>query len=812
MAIQSVLLKINDVAIDLNNNNIRLNSLVPWRRDQTSSFTFTQESGLPRPVDPWINKPVRLWINGALVFSGRMQRRVTAFNETIGWSYGYEAAGDELAMSMMPVVSPFDGTGAVTFNLSPRDNNYDPTYAGLTIGRMIRLILETPSTAAALQAVGIGGYTVTGGVYTLNSVTLADLAGDFHLGQYKPNVPVLFQGDDLLQAIRAALQAVAPNHTVYFEYRETGGTLVRFKSLIAASGGPKIESRFDLHPPPELHRDYSRSYPRVVVRGGVNVQPMLLSLSKGEISEDFTFPPWYTTTAAAKANWTLSVWQQQTGRKIPGRVWNVRPRSPSNPNEIDPTIPDPNNPGGPNITNPNYIADPLDKRLSSPQYAYFDPDPPPANVPEYTWNATAWNQTANGYGGNLFLTRVSANNPLWKETVIRQVVDNTNLTSGGKSYLQLSENLPQTDFSNGTLTASRWPGLQTWRKYKINARMIDGTPIAKRVQATFPSPISWVFPDGSQTSLLSTGLAQIIFRNTSNQTLSGYIGFQVDRQTESIVFDRPVVTVFGTSTNLQKGGNSTDGIPTDIQVLLPVAISPLEVAAPPNNGTNAVYAGTSYSVDGLIRTKYVNNRDFISTADSAMMQQWATQFHDSVKDTVVEGTATRYEYLPVLGPGTIMTWSDPCFPPGTYDSLTTDVRGCMIKWNHGQPVTVSTHYDLSNRREPYTDDASLVYHPCVYPLPQVETPGLTVRSDYGGTDGVYDGARNAMSDAALNTAAVQQGIAEMETGRAQNAELAAAEAIITGKTQGATGNWDNFMTDQARTGNWQEFMSDDGNI
>lgn len=799
MSITSAKLFIDNVEKDLNAENIRFNSVIPWRRDQISTFNFTVESVHPIAIDPWPNKYCDLEIDNELVFAGRLTRRVNNVNEQTGWSYGYEAAGLETAVSQWPVVSPFDGTGTITFNLTPRDAGYDPTYAGLSIKDMIVLLLEEPSTANWLNNNRVGAYTTdANGRLRLPAKTINDLSNSYHLSQFKPTKSVTFSGDDLLQTMRAAIQGMAPTFTMWFEYARVNNqshAYFRFADLLTIN--TNLPMAFDVDPSPDLQRDYSRAFPRVVVRGGVNVQPMMLSLKKGELSEDFSFPPWFTTTAAAKANWTLSTWTDQKGRKYNGRLWCRRPRSASNPNEIDPTIPDPNNPNQ-TISNPNYIADVLDSQLASPYWALFDPEDPlvttPA-TPQPTWNATVWGQNATQYGGSLFLERYNGNNTLWKETVIRSIVDNTNLTSGGRSYLQLAEALPATDYSNGTLVATRWPGLQTYRKYKINAKMFDGTSVAKRVQATFPAPVSWVFPDGSQTSCLTCGIAQIIYtaNGTTANASSAYLSFQVDRETETIIFDRPVVTVFGSRTALQTGGSSVDGIPTDIQVLLPVAIAPLEAVYPQNVNGNASYAGTSNTVDGVLRTKYVQNPDFKSTIDQSMMNLWAQQIHQSICDTVVEGTCEKYAFVHIKGPGTRITWSDSCYSNGTWlNQLTSTCRGSIVRWNHGGPVTVATVLEVSNRLEPYSDDAHLVYHAVQYPNPTMPTSMLDVRSAFGGQEmgDIYVGAREAMSDAALNPRDVITQINDTQTGLLKDLELSAIERILNNQATGE-GNWSN---------------------
>ena len=64
----------------------------------------------------------------------------------MGISYAYTAQGIEAKGDDWPVVSPFDGTTTVTFNQATTDPGYDPTYDGMSLGEMIKAVLEEPTT------------------------------------------------------------------------------------------------------------------------------------------------------------------------------------------------------------------------------------------------------------------------------------------------------------------------------------------------------------------------------------------------------------------------------------------------------------------------------------------------------------------------------------------------------------------------------------------------------------------------------------------------------------------------------------------
>ena len=748
--IQDATLIIDGTTIDLVANNIRLESCSPFLQNQPATLLFTQESGVPLNTDPWANKPVQLWINNgttnSLIFYGIINRRVSP-QMASGWVYGYEAIGIEYLAHNWPVVSAFDGTGSVSFNLAPNATGYDPTYANLNLAQMILMILEEPTTVAHFKTTGFGKYWQDGTTWKIDQRTRDDLLLDSYLTSLRHNKPVTFAGDDMLTAIRNVLQSAAPNHAAWIQpvserpYGVSTGAfyhygILRFSNLTTRS--TQITLDFGLDPAPEIQRSYDNAYPRLVVRGGANIQPMTLSLKAGDISEDFAISPWFANNTDAKNQWKLSVLYDHTQRTITGTCWCRRPRKTSNPNEVDPTIPDPNNPNL-TISNPNYIASIYDANLTSPSYLLIDPDKPTGNVTDYSWSAGVWGQNSNNYAGHLYITRQSTANGTYKQTATKDVTDNTALVANGTCYLTLDSDLQFTDYSSFQLVARIWPGLQTWRRYKINTKLIDGTSVAKRVQPAFPAPVPWITSDGSIGSLTSSGVAMVEYNanGTANNTQSMYIGFQVDRQTEDVIFDRPVVTCFGSQTSLAAGGANVTGQPTDIKVLLPVAIGALETTIPADtklsNGTLVPnYRGTSYTVDGITRTRYVNNPEWVSDTDAAMMYTWGNSLLDTCCDTVVEGSATKYAYAPVIGYGSYLKWTDTAWPTGTFDFLTSDIRGCKITWTHGHgPVSVLTQYTLTNRREPYGDQSAMVFHPCLYPLPGQK------EADYSQVDSIY---------------------------------------------------------------------------
>lgn len=778
--ISQVQLKIDGTTIDPDAAKIRIESITTWAKDEPTRALFTLESTWPQTSDAWANKSCEIWINSgaglALVFAGKIMRRVEAYDDQRGWTYGYEAAGMEIVGNECPVVSPFDGTGSVTFNQPPESPDYDPTFAGLSIGEMILLLLQETSTASFLTAYHVGKYyppSATGAGYVIDSRTISDLTGvSSLLSILKPSKPTTFEGDNLFQAIRAVLQAVAPNHAMWVDYvyetAPAGPRVTRAYGVIrftdCGTRSTEIPLTFGVDPNPQIQRNYAPCASRVLIRGGKNVQPMILTLSGGDLVEHFEHPGVYATNTAAKTAWKLSVWLDQDTRKVTGTCLCRRPN-----------------------TLPGDPTDPTDITLADAGWLYINPDPAEA-AGELAWGVDAWDQDSDHYGGHLYIHRTNGTGGT--EWATRDVIGNTAQTAGGHSYLQLSADLATKDFDSFAMTARRWPGLNTWRRYKITTKTLDGANVARRAQTAFPALVPWVNSDGSVGSLTRSGIAEITVK-IGTVANTAFVGFEIDRENESIIFDRPLVTFFGTNDKLITGGTTVDGVPDEIRVLLPVAQGVLEVAAPADVAGVPQYGGTCFTQDGIQRTRIVNNREWVSDVDNGQMTAWANRLHESMRDTIVEGSATRYGFYPVRGPGSWLSWSDPCYAAGTFGRLASDIRACTITWNHaGAPSPIITTYSLSNRRQAYAAQQPRVYHPCQYPIPRLPEPAdfaagvLISRSAGQIAGGNMESIREAAGGRGMNEASIAAAVTRGVQSDADRAMFAAIDAAASGAAQG----------------------------
>ena len=700
-SITSISLTIGGSSVSL--DTVLLNEVELFNRDETRRMTFTRQAVLPED-DSWIGKRLELTINGDVVFVGIVRNRQAVHSDDTGISYAYTALGVESLMDDWPVVSPFDGTGSVSFNMATTDPGYDPTYDGLSIGEMILAMLQEPTTIEYLKAAGIGRYNDAG---EIDARTVTDLSTDF-LDDYRPSTPVTFSGDQLLQSIRSVVQSAAPNFRVWFELVNEPPpdeptdpdqlyTLIRFSDLRT------VESTFTIdmaeQPHPQLNRSTSDSYSRVVVRGGPDIRPVILDLSDGDLEEFFEMPPWLATNDDAKDAWNIGVWLNADIKKqIKGTCLCRRPRTAA---EADPG-------------DPAYIADPTSSLLADENWLLVDPAD---NT--LTWAEDDYEQSSTGLAGFLYVSREPTAG--WQDMVNRRVVYNSALSAGGKSYLQLDDPLPTTDFTTFTMVPGIWPGSLTYRRLRVKRKTAEGKSIAKYAQPAFPTPIPWSNTDGTPIGDVQTAIATIYFTPEDSEQRFANCNLQVDRANEAIILEQPSVTFFGQPASLETGGATVDGQPENIRVLLPVALSPLEVIEPPNVSSTPVFEGTSYTEDGVERTHYVNLPDWVSESDTSPIRLWAQQLLDSIKDTVVEGQTMLFGYFPIMHPGTRVEFEDACLPAGSFDNYATNAYACLLKFNHS-PTEVLYHTELalSNRRDQYRGyDQTL--HPIIAKPPKART-------------------------------------------------------------------------------------------
>lgn len=160
-------------------NRVRLHALIPYSSRRPPQLTWSIPGGPAPPIpDPYLGKSITLAADEGSgsypLFAGTCEEVAPVHLTPLGWERTYTAEGlRALADRLVPVTSILDGTDAITFNRRIDDVQFDPALAGLTVGRMVRIVLEGATVIAGLAAIGVGGCTSPNGAGATAAASVA---------------------------------------------------------------------------------------------------------------------------------------------------------------------------------------------------------------------------------------------------------------------------------------------------------------------------------------------------------------------------------------------------------------------------------------------------------------------------------------------------------------------------------------------------------------------------------------------------------------------------------------------------------------
>lgn len=294
-----------------------------WDLDDDAWLEFHEHAAGYQPMFVG-RKPVEYRIDGVLRFRGATTLVEPSLSRE-GRTWGYRCVGLKHLVHTLPFTA-LDGSGRVSYNLPVTDEESIPSRRGLSVGEIVKAVLE--SNAAALASIGVGW----------DAATEAQLAA---MTLVPPN-PCEIAGVNLGEAIGQILRWNSQN--VRFVILPSG--LIRF---VDASGLGLLGTTAEVHAltlgvdpihPPMLRRDWSGCAPRVVVRGRGDVRPARVSLLGGELvpawtmdqqnawkDSDYTHPGDASdvgTVATTTGPTTIEVQSSDAGREWPVNFWNKR--------------------------------------------------------------------------------------------------------------------------------------------------------------------------------------------------------------------------------------------------------------------------------------------------------------------------------------------------------------------------------------------------------------------------------------------------------------------------------------------------------
>jgi hypothetical protein len=397
--------------------------------------------------------------------------------------------------------------------------------------------------------------------------------------------------------------------------------------------------------PFQLQRDARGCYTRVVVRGQPEAEMVELRLSKGDLEEDFDHDG--LDNDDAKTAWSLLDFEG--GGRDEGTVTACTSTT---------------------VT--------IDSSDAARTYAVNECD-----------------QTQRK--GNVFLRKTVIANV--ESLVTRRVVSNTAMSAGGTCVLTLDRALPATDYTSYTLTFLAGGASKVWRQYRVT----NATIAARMLQyASYPMPIRNA--DGSSVRMTSTPVMMIQYSDSGDPPyFESPMAVTVDPDTGTILADRPVVTVFGNRSHLITGGATTDGIPADVILYVPVNKGDLTAIVPPTGtGDTPLFAGSAFTDYGVERSLITSVSTWRDPGQRDAMMDYAESIWGSVSDVPIEGSILyRGLYSAALGFTFAVNLAGESYTTG-WETAALPVTDFEVIWEESGVDLYTSRMSVSNRRVPYS--------------------------------------------------------------------------------------------------------------
>jgi hypothetical protein len=307
------------------------------------------------------------------------------------------------------------------------------------------------------------------------------------------------------------------------------------------------------------------------------------------------------------------------------------------------------------------------------------------------WAANFWDQTSTGHLGVIDL--YASGGAGLTQWVSRRIASNAALTAGGTANCVMDLALPAINYDHykiyGVSNGLGW----CWKRYHVT----DATVAAAMArQLTYPAP--WVGANGDTSVMTSYPMGSVCW------SASGSPPFE--ERPAAFTFDPISGNLYFLQATYITNGNR---VPSDVRALLAVNVGENQAIYPPDSGGSPVYAGTSYTVEGMTETLTVTCLQWRDPANQSNMNAYAHDLHDSVKDTIVSGTVVYHgQYLTGMQAGQGISIAGNGYTTG-YEGLSVPIRSAELHWEigPGRAVNFTTVMQLSNRRAHYTSDAFL---------------------------------------------------------------------------------------------------------
>lgn len=591
----------------------------------------------------------------------------------VGYAWGYR--GNDLKwLADRVTLFGLDGSSPASFNLSTTDPSYLFNTAGQTVGEIVVALLQSPANAAALAGVGVGNYSVSGGIYTLPSTTAADLSALFVV----PPTASL-QGESALSTLEAFIQQWHPQFTIYVQADGTIRVVPVFgraaRTLTLPSGSVVGDPVHDLA---YQGPDVSGCYAAVSITG-LDIAWAVLSTKDGTL-----VPGW---TMAQQSAW-----------------FAARFTSPTNTNDL--------NNAQDTGTIVSYTSTSVVVRSDSSVVH---------------WDVNYW----NSFGGVLVLVSTLADGGASISTTFTvKITSCTAMTPAGTATItwDASEAVTGSGFARYRAYAANTPLSLVGRAYLpatgSGSTLLTGraTWIGSHMEASSPFSFAWAnVGKGADTVQSINYPACNVYWSANGQYPSESLPCPVDLDPENgqVILSQPSVflsaQLAGQQAALASGFPATyrQGLYNDVEVALPYNRGSLTARSPASG-----FSGTAYTKYGVEYDKVLPLSSYTWKGNTAQLQQLAAEHLICYQDAVVTGSIRLHwdAWTPTFDVLS-MPYSLRIVTPGAaseIDGLDLPVRSVTMEWPNSGPDIHSVAFEFSNKRRPFEGD-DLYIHPVSYP-------------------------------------------------------------------------------------------------
>lgn len=627
------------------------------------------------PVLPFpVGLPVKLFIcnddgsDPEQVFTGDLQTpQKEDSDQGPAWAYlCYDLKWRADQLTLLSSV----GLGIASYNLAVTDPLYLFSQAGQSVGNIVTDVLQSTINAASLTGVGVGNYTIIGGVYTLPTQTLADLA----VLTIVPPIPVQLQGESILTRLQSFIAAWQSQYTLYVQ---PDGT-IRVISIFGRTAYTLTQPNGATGAGDEVDELAYNIDPRGCF-GAVNIIGQSIQWAVGSFVDGTLVR---ATTNTQLANWTSASFNS--------------PQNTANLNNAQDT----GNLSGVTSVSCTVTSDNINAH----------------------WVTNFWNNN----GGVIVLINTAVSGVNMMATV--QITSCTALTAGGTAVITWSSSvaLSTNAYTRYRMYAMNTPNSLVDRAWAWCEPATGDTGLATYIGSHMVPYSPYTFPwanqgKGAPSVAAINYPAAIVLWSPSGQPpyFSSSVPVAPDPTTGQLILSEPAVFISAGFANqipaLANGYPKTyfQGKPYDIQITFPYNAGNLNTRSPSSG-----FSGTAYTKYGIERVKTIALGSYVFAGDTAALNTLAQQLLVTLQDAVVDGSIRlHFDYWTPTFDLFTLGYALNIVTPGAasdIDGLNLPVRAVTFSWpNSGADIHLAT-FRFSNRHRIFEGD-DLYIHPSLGP-------------------------------------------------------------------------------------------------